>query len=90
MSLPLQVVSGYKSSSVIRLAFTGGEVDGAAVCRDTWDAERRVEVLRKIFMDTMSDPEFGAELKKAKLDLIRSTAQPWKTTSKSYSDLIKR
>jgi hypothetical protein len=25
--------------------------------------------LRKAFMDTMKDPEFGAELKKAKLDL---------------------
>ena len=29
----------------------------------------RVEVLRKAFMDTMKDPEFSAELKKAKLDL---------------------
>jgi tripartite-type tricarboxylate transporter receptor subunit TctC len=29
----------------------------------------RVEILRKAFMDTMKDPEFGAELKKAKLDL---------------------
>jgi hypothetical protein len=25
--------------------------------------------LRKAFMDTMRDPEFGAELKRAKLDL---------------------
>jgi hypothetical protein len=25
--------------------------------------------LRKAFIDTMKDPEFGAELKKAKLDL---------------------
>jgi tripartite-type tricarboxylate transporter receptor subunit TctC len=29
----------------------------------------RVEMLRKAFMDTMRDPEFGAELKRAKLDL---------------------
>jgi hypothetical protein len=29
----------------------------------------RVEILRKAFMDTMKDPEFAAELKKAKLDL---------------------
>ena len=26
-------------------------------------------MLRKAFMDTMRDPEFGAELKRAKLDL---------------------
>ena len=29
----------------------------------------RVELLRKAFMDTMKDPDFAAELKKAKLDL---------------------
>jgi tripartite-type tricarboxylate transporter receptor subunit TctC len=29
----------------------------------------RVEILRKAFMDTMKDPDFGVELKKAKLDL---------------------
>jgi tripartite-type tricarboxylate transporter receptor subunit TctC len=29
----------------------------------------RVEVMRKAFMETMKDPEFGIELKKAKLDL---------------------
>jgi tripartite-type tricarboxylate transporter receptor subunit TctC len=29
----------------------------------------RIEILRKAFMDTMKDPDFGAELKKSKLDL---------------------
>jgi tripartite-type tricarboxylate transporter receptor subunit TctC len=134
LNLPLQVVSGYKGSSVIRLAFNGGEVDGVANAWEsmvsTWPQElqngdavillqaagkrhpdlanvplvieyaktdmgkklvqgvinnfgatarpyvlspgtpkARVEILRKAFTDTMSDPEFGAELKKAKLDL---------------------
>ncbi|MPZ75631.1 MAG: hypothetical protein GEU77_03840 [Deltaproteobacteria bacterium] len=134
LNLPLQVVSGYKGSSVIRLAFNGGEVDGVANAWEsmvsTWPEElrngdavillqasgkrhpelanvplvidyaktdmakklvrgvinnfgatarpyvvtpgtpkARVEILRKAFMDTMKDPEFGAELKKAKLDL---------------------
>jgi len=134
INLPLQVVSGYKGSSVIRLAFNSGEVDGVANAWEsmvsTWPQETqngdavvllqaagkrhadlpnvplvidfaksdmakklvqgvinnfgatarpyvvtpgtpkaRVEILRKAFMDTMRDPEFGAELKRAKLDL---------------------
>jgi tripartite-type tricarboxylate transporter receptor subunit TctC len=134
LNLPLQVVSGYKGSAVIRLAFNGGEVDGVANAWEsmvaTWPQElqngdavillqaagkrhpelpniplvmdyaktdmgkklvqgvinnfgatarpyvvtpgtpkARVEMLRKAFMETMRDPEFGAELKKAKLDL---------------------
>ena len=134
LNLPLQVVSGYKGSSVIRLAFNGGEVDGVANAWEsmvsTWPQElqngdavvllqaagkrhpdlanvplvieyaktdmgkklvqgvinnfgatarpyvvtpgtpkTRIEILRKAFMDTMKDPEFAAELKKAKLDL---------------------
>lgn len=134
LNLPLQVVSGYKGSSVIRLAFNSGEVDGIANAWEsfvsTWSQELqngdvvillqasgkrhpelanvplvidfaktdigrklvqavinnfgatarpyvltpgtpkdRVEILRKAFMDTMKDPEFAAELKKAKLDL---------------------
>lgn len=134
LNLPLQVVSGYKGSSVIRLAFNGGEIDGVANAWEsmvsTWPQELqngdavillqaagkrhpdlakvplvidyaksdigkklvrgvinnfgatarpyvvtpgtpkvRIEVLRKAFMDTMRDSEFGAELKKAKLDL---------------------
>jgi tripartite-type tricarboxylate transporter receptor subunit TctC len=134
LNLPLQVVSGYKGSSVIRLAFNSGEVDGVANAWEsmvaTWPQEvqngeavillqaagkrhpdlpkvplvmdyakteigkqivqsvinnfgatsrpyilppgtpkNRVELLRKAFMDTMRDPEFAAELKKAKLDL---------------------
>jgi tripartite-type tricarboxylate transporter receptor subunit TctC len=134
LNLPLQVVSGYKGSSVIRLAFNGGEVDGVANAWEsmvsTWPQElqngdavillqaagkrhadlpnvplvidyaktdmakklvtgvinnfgatarpyvvtpgtpkTRIEILRRAFMETMRDPEFGAELKKAKLDL---------------------
>ena len=134
LNLPLQTVSGYKGSAVIRLAFNSGEVDGVANAWEsmvaTWPQElqngdavillqaagkrhaelpnvplvmdyaktemakklvqgvinnfgatarpyvvtpgtpkARVEMLRKAFMDTMRDPEFGAELKRAKLDL---------------------
>jgi tripartite-type tricarboxylate transporter receptor subunit TctC len=134
LNLPLQVVSGYKGSAVIRLAFNGGEVDGVANAWEsfvsTWPQELqngdvvillqasgkrhpdlpnvplviehaktevgrklveavinnfgatarpyvlppgtpkdRVELLRKAFTETMKDHEFGAELKKAKLDL---------------------
>jgi tripartite-type tricarboxylate transporter receptor subunit TctC len=134
LNLPLQVVSGYKGSAVIRLAFNGGEVDGIANAWEsfvsTWPQELqsgdvvvllqasgkrhpdlpnvplvidyaktdvgrklvqavinnfgatarpyvlppgtpkdRVELLRKAFAETMKDPEFAAELKKAKLDL---------------------
>jgi tripartite-type tricarboxylate transporter receptor subunit TctC len=134
LNLPLQVVSGYKGSAVIRLAFNGGEVDGVANAWEsmvaTWPQElqngdavillqaagkrhpelpniplvmdyaktdmakklvqgvinnfgatarpyvvtpgtpkARVEMLRKAFIETMRDPEFGAELRKAKLDL---------------------
>jgi tripartite-type tricarboxylate transporter receptor subunit TctC len=134
LNLPLQVVSGYKGSSVIRLAFNSGEIDGVANAWEsmvaTWPQELqngdavvvlqaagkrhpelpkvplvmdyakseignklvqavinnfgatarpyvlppgtpkdRLELLRKAFMATMKDPEFAAELKKAKLDL---------------------
>jgi len=134
LNLPLQVISGYKGTSVIRLAFNSGEVDGIANAWEsfvaTWPQELqngdlvvlaqasgkshaklthiplvidyaktevgrklvqgvinnfgatarpyvvtpgtpkdRVEILRKAFMDTMKDPEFAAELEKAKLDL---------------------
>jgi tripartite-type tricarboxylate transporter receptor subunit TctC len=134
LNLPLQVVSGYKGSSVIRLAFNSGEIDGVANAWEsmvaTWPQELqngdavvvlqaagkrhpelpnvplamdyaksdigkklvqavinnfgatarpyvlppgtpkdRVELLRKAFMATVADPEFAAELKKAKLDL---------------------
>jgi tripartite-type tricarboxylate transporter receptor subunit TctC len=134
LNLPLQVISGYKGSAVIRLAFNGGEVDGVANAWEsfvsTWAQELqngdvvillqasgkrhtelpnvplvidyaktdigrklvqavinnfgatarpyvlppgtpkdRVELLRQAFAATMKDPEFAAELKKAKLDL---------------------
>jgi len=134
LGLPIQVVSGYKGTSEIRLAFHSGEVQG--VCnawesfKSTWRKEvesgdvifvlqatvkahpelpkipvafdflkteearklfqvvvrvhgpstrpyllppgtpkERVEVLRKAYMDTMKDPEFLAEAKKANLDI---------------------
>jgi tripartite-type tricarboxylate transporter receptor subunit TctC len=134
LNLPLQTVSGYKGSAVIRLAFNSGEVDGVANAWEsmvaTWPQElqsgdavillqaagkrhpelpnvplvmdyaktelakklvqgvinnfgatarpyvvtpgtpkARVAELRKAFMDTMRDAEFGTELKRAKLDL---------------------
>ncbi len=134
IGLPVQLVTGYKGTADIRLAFASGEVQG--VCnawesfRATWRKELdagdinivvqnipkphpelskvslaidfakteearkliralvhtvgptarpymlspgtpkdRVEILRKAFMDTMKDPEFLAEAKKAKLDI---------------------
>lgn len=134
IGLPVQLVTGYKGTADIRLAFHSGEVQG--VCnawesfRATWRKELdsgqvfilaqnigkphpelpnvplvinfakteearkiiraivhsigptarpyvlppgtpkdRVEILRKAFMDTMKDPEFLAEAKKARLDI---------------------
>ena len=134
LGLPIKVVTGYKGTGPIRLAFEAGEVDG--VCnawesfKSTWRKQldsgdvviilqatlkghselpnipvafdflkteearklfqvvtrvhgpttrpyllppgtpkERVEILRKAYMDTMKDPEFLAEAKKAKLDL---------------------
>jgi tripartite-type tricarboxylate transporter receptor subunit TctC len=134
LGLPIKVVTGYKGTGPIRLAFDAGEVDG--VCnawesfKSTWrkqvdsgdvvmilqatvkghpelpnipvafdflkteEARKlfqvvvrvhgpstrpyflppgtprdRVQLLRKAYMDTMRDPEFLADAKKAKLDL---------------------
>lgn len=134
LGLPIHVVSGYKGTGPIRLAFNSGEVQG--VCnawesfKATWRKElesgdiviilqatvkphpelpqvpvafdfikteearklfqvvvrvhgpstrpyllppgtpkERVEILRRAFMDTMKDPDFLAEAKKAKLDI---------------------
>jgi tripartite-type tricarboxylate transporter receptor subunit TctC len=134
LGLPLQLVSGYKGTGPVRLAFNAGEVQGACNSwesfKSTWRAEMdkgevvlliqanlkphpevpnvpwavdlaksddakkmiltsarvngvlnrfyalppgtpkdRVGILRKAFMDTMKDPEFLADTKKAKLDL---------------------
>ena len=134
INLPLQLVTGYKGTADIRLAFAGGEIQG--VCnswesfKSTWrkelDAKElvivaqalpkshpelpnvplvinfaktdearkliramvhtagptarpyvlppgtpkdRVEIMRTAFMDTIKDPEFLAEAKKASLDI---------------------
>jgi tripartite-type tricarboxylate transporter receptor subunit TctC len=134
LGLPIKVVTGYKGTGPIRLAFDSGEVDG--VCnawesfKSTWrkqlesrevviilqgtvkahpelpnvpvafdflkteEARKllqvvtrvhgpstrpyflppgtpkdRMRILRKAYMDTMKDPEFLADAKKAKLDL---------------------
>lgn len=134
LGLPLQLVSGYKGTGPVRLAFNAGEVDG--ICNSiesfkaNWrnemdkgevifvlnaaarphpeypnlpwavdlakseDAKKlimtlgrangvfnrpymfppgtpkdRVRILRKAFMDTMKDPEFLADAKRARLDL---------------------
>jgi len=134
LGLPLQMVSGYKGTGPVRLAFNAGEVQGISNSlesfRSTWRAElekgeviylvqanlkphpeipnvpwaadltkneearkmiltaarvngvlnrfyvlppgtpkERVLLLRKAFMDTMTDPEFLADAQKAKLDL---------------------
>ena len=134
IGLPAQMVSGYKGTADVRLAFNSGEVVGLSnsweSTKSTWrkelesgdlklvlqatlkphpelpkiplalsyaktdEAKRlistvarvhgptvrpyvlppgtpkdRVEILRKAFMDTMKDPEFLAEAKKANLDI---------------------
>ncbi len=134
IGLPLQVVSGYKGTADVRLAFNSGEVAGISNAwestKSTWSKELesgdlkivlqatlkphpewpnvpvamnlaktdeakrllstvikvhgptvrpyvvppdtpkdRVQILRKAFMDTMKDPEFLAEAKKANLDI---------------------
>jgi tripartite-type tricarboxylate transporter receptor subunit TctC len=134
ISLPVQMVSGYKGTADIRLAFNSGEIAGLSnsweSTKSTWkkeletgdfvpvlqvtnkphpelpklalavnlaktdDAKKliqtvarvhgpsvrpyvvppgtpkdRVQILRKAFMDTMKDPEFLAEAKKATLDI---------------------
>ena len=134
ISLPIQMVSGYKGTADIRLAFNSGEIAGLSnsweSTKSTWkkeletgdfvpvlqvtnkphpelpklplavnlartdDAKKliqtvarvhgpsvrpyvvppgtpkdRVQILRKAFMDTMRDPEFLAEAKKASLDI---------------------
>lgn len=134
LGFPIQLVSGYKGTADVRLAFNSGEVAGLSnsweSTKSTWrkelesgdlklvlqatlkphpefpklpmalsyaktdEAKRlistvarvhgptvrpyvlppntpkdRVEILRKAFMDTMKDPEFLAEAKKANLDI---------------------
>jgi tripartite-type tricarboxylate transporter receptor subunit TctC len=138
LGLPLQLVSGYKGTADVRMAFNSGEVAGIAnsweSSKSTWrkeldsgdkkiilqatvkphpefpkvpmaldlaksdEAKRliltvanvhgatvrpyalppgtpkdRVEILRKAFTDTMKDPEFLAEAKKANLDINPET-----------------
>src|SRR4029434_10506208 len=134
ISLPIQMVSGYKGTADVRLAFNSGEVAGVSnsweSTKSTWRKEletgelklvlqatlkphpefpklpmalnyaktdeakllistvarvhgptvrpyvlppntpkNRVEIIRKAFMETMKDPEFLAEAKKATLDI---------------------
>jgi tripartite-type tricarboxylate transporter receptor subunit TctC len=134
IGLPVQIVSGYKGTGPIRLAFDSGEIEGLMNAwesfKATWSKQleagdviivlqnisqphpelpkvplainyakteearklihalvhtmpptarpyvlppgtpkQRVEILRKAFMDTMKDPEFLADAKKAKLDI---------------------
>ena len=134
LNLPIQLVSGYKGTAEVRLAFNSGEVDGLSNSwnsfKSTWPKElkagevmmilqavkkanpevgkvprvidlattdldrkvieagihgynptarpyvlppgtpkARLEVLRKAFADTMKDPQFLDEAKKARLDL---------------------
>jgi tripartite-type tricarboxylate transporter receptor subunit TctC len=140
IGLPIQLVTGYKGTSLVRLAFNNGEVQGLANSwesfKSTWrreletgelkiilqalpkrhaelptvplivdyaksaeaktlievgihnygstarpfvlppgTAKDRVELLRKAFTATMSDPEFVADAKKAQLDLNPLTGQ---------------
>jgi tripartite-type tricarboxylate transporter receptor subunit TctC len=134
LGLPIKVVTGYKGTGPIRLAFDSGEVDGVCNAWESFKSTRRtqiesgevvivlqgtvkahpelpnvpvafdflkteearklfqvvvrvhgpstrpyflppgtpkerVQILRKAYMETMRDPEFLADAKKAKLDL---------------------
>jgi tripartite-type tricarboxylate transporter receptor subunit TctC len=151
IGLPLQLVSGYKGTSEIRLAFNGGEVSGVSIswesAKSTWrkevesgemivmlqantkshpeltkvpvsinfaktdEAKRlmqvvlqahgpavrpfvlpprtpkdRVMTLRKAFMDTMRDPQFLGETKKANLDINPSDGA---SLEQSVTELLK-
>jgi len=152
LGVPLKVVTGYKGTGPVRLAFDSGEVDG--VCnswesfKSTWrkqldsgdvkivlqatvkahpelpnipvamdfaktdetrkliqvvtqihgpsvrpyflppgTAKERVLVLRKAYMDTMKDPEFLADAKKAKLDLNPTDGAELERNVKEIFDL---
>jgi tripartite-type tricarboxylate transporter receptor subunit TctC len=151
IGLPLQLVSGYKGTSEIRLAFNSGEVSGVSIswesAKSTWRKEvesgemiimlqantrshpeltkvpvsinfakteeakrlmqivlqahgpavrpfvlpprtpkERVQILRKAFMETMKDPQFLAETKKANLDINPSDGA---TLEQSVTELLK-
>lgn len=151
IGLPLQLVSGYKGTSEIRLAFNGGEVSGVSIswesAKSTWrkevesgdmkivlqgntkshpeltkipisisfaktdEAKRlmqivlqahgptvrpfvlpprtpkdRVQILRRAFMETMKDPEFLAETKKANLDINPTDGA---TLEQNVSEILK-
>jgi tripartite-type tricarboxylate transporter receptor subunit TctC len=152
LGLPIKVVSGYKGTSPIRLAFDSGEVDG--VCnawesfKSTWRKQldtgdvvivlqgtikahpelpnvpvafdflkteearklfqvvvrvhgpstrpyflppgtpkERLQILRKAYMDTIKDPEFLAEAKKAKLDINPDDGEGLERNVKEIFDL---
>jgi tripartite-type tricarboxylate transporter receptor subunit TctC len=140
LGLPVRVVSGYKGSSAVRLAFNSGEVEAAAMAWEslkvTWKKEvdsgeavmvlqpamkshpelkhipvvgmfikseenkklletvlrvhgpsvrpyvlspgtpkDRVQLIRKAYYDTLKDPEFLADTKKAQLDISPLTGE---------------
>lgn len=151
IGLPIQLVSGYKGTADVRLAFNSGEVSGLSnsweSTKSTWrkeletgelklvlqatlkphpefpklpmalnyakteEAKRlistvarvhgptvrpyvlppstpkdRVQIIRKAFMDTMNDPEFLAEAKKANLDINPDDGA---TLEQSVKDILK-
>jgi len=151
IGLPAQMVSGYKGTADVRLAFNSGEIAGLSnsweSTKSTWrkelesgdlklilaatlkphpelpklplainyakteEAKRlistvarvhgptvrpyvlppatpkdRVQTIRKAFMDTMKDPEFLAEAKKAKLDI---NAEDGATLEQNVKEVLK-
>ena len=149
LGLPIQLVSGYKGTADVRLAFNSGEVAGLSnsweSTKSTWrkelesgelkpilqatlkphpefpklpmalnyaktdEAKRlistvarvhgptvrpyvlppstptdRVQIIRKAFMDTMKDPDFLAEAKKANLDINPADGASLNKTSKKF------
>lgn len=65
-----------KSDEAKRLILTVANVHGATVrsyALPPGTPKDRVEILRKAFTDTMKDPEFLAEAKKANLDINPET-----------------
>lgn len=151
LKLPIQLVSGYKGTAEIRLAFDSGEVDGLSNSwnsfKSTWPKElkagdvimilqavkkpnpevgnvprvidfaktdldrkvievgihgynptarpyvlppatpkARLQVLRKAFTDTMKDPQFLDEAKKARLDLSPLSGEELEATVRGIYD----
>ena len=87
LSLPLQVVSGYKGSSVIRLAFTGGEVDGVANAWESMVSTGR-RSLRAATQSFCCKPRVSVTPISPMSHWLSNTPKPkWRTSSSAASSI---